>query len=456
MKEENKTKEQLISELMELRQRIAELKASEAKRKRAEEALDEERNMLRIVIDNLPDYIYVKDAEFRYVVSNGAHMRFLGVTAPDEVIGKTVFELFPQELASKYHADDQEAIGSGQPLLNREERSVHQTERRVAWNLTTKVPLRDSSGKIVGLVGIARDITEKKQAEEALKKSHDELEQALSELKRTQAQMIQSEKMASIGQLAAGVAHEINNPTGFVSSNLKTLSDYQNDMLSLIREYRKLTADLKATVASQENMASISGNLDRIEGLEKEMDIDFILDDTPNLIKESQEGAERIRKIVIDLKDFAHPGEQKLQYADINKALNSTLNIVWNEIKYKATVTKDYGEVPEVQCYPQQINQVFMNLLLNAAQAIEKQGEIRIVTKAVDGYVEIKISDTGVGITKENLSKIFDPFFTTKAVGKGTGLGLNIAYNIIKKHKGTIDVESEVGVGTTFTIRIPP
>jgi len=302
---------------------------------------------------------------------------------------------------------------------------------------------------------LKHEIEDRKRVEETLQKSHDELEETLSRLKETQAQMLQSEKMASIGQLAAGVAHEINNPTGFVSSNLKTLSDYQNDMLSLIREYRKLTADLKATVASQENMASISGNLDRIEGLEKEMDIDFILDDTPNLIKESQEGAERIRKIVIDLKDFAHPGEQKLQYADINKALNSTLNIVWNEIKYKATVTKDYGDLPEVQCYPQQLNQVFMNLLVNAAQAIEKQGEIKITTGALDGKVEIKISDTGKGIAKENLSKIFDPFFTTKEIGKGTGLGLNVAYNIIKKHKGTIDVQSEVGKGTTFTIRIP-
>ncbi|GAI89137.1 unnamed protein product, partial [marine sediment metagenome] len=173
------------------------------------------------------------------------------------------------------------------------------------------------------------------------------------------------------------------------------------------------------------------------------------------LIKESQEGTERIKKIVIDLKDFAHPGEQELKYANINENLDSTLNIVWNELKYKATVTKDYGELPEVRCYPQQINQVFMNILVNAAQAIEKQGEIRIATRAVDGYVEIEISDTGVGIPKQDLSKVFDPFFTTKDVGKGTGLGLNMAYNIIQKHKGTIDVESEVGKGTTFIIRIP-
>ena len=273
--------------------------------------------------------------------------------------------------------------------------------------------------------------------------------------KNAYIQLLQSEKMASIGQLAAGVAHEINNPTGFVSSNLKTLSDYQNVMFSLIREYRKLTADLKETTATAEWAGSIPKRVERIAALESGVDIDFILDDTPNLIKECQEGTERIKKIVLDLKDFAHPGEQKLEYADINKNLDSTLNVVWNELKYKATVTREYGDLPEVQCYPQQLNQVFVNLLVNAAQAIEKKGEIRIMTRVLDGQVEIRISDTGLGIPKENLPKIFDPFFTTKDVGKGTGLGLNVAYNIIKKHNGAMDVETEVGTGTTFIIRIP-
>jgi signal transduction histidine kinase len=174
-----------------------------------------------------------------------------------------------------------------------------------------------------------------------------------------------------------------------------------------------------------------------------------------DLIQDCREGTERIKKIVIDLKDFAHPGEDKLQVADINNGMESTLNVVSNELKYKATVTTDFGVLPEVKCYPQQLNQVFMNILVNAAQAIEEQGEINIKTTHVNGYVEIAISDTGSGISEENLNKIFDPFFTTKDVGKGTGLGMNIAYNIIKKHNGTIDVESKVGEGTTFTIRIP-
>ncbi|MBE9547291.1 MAG: response regulator [Proteobacteria bacterium] len=286
----------------------------------------------------------------------------------------------------------------------------------------------------------------------ALQKGKKELEQTLNRLKETQAQMIQSEKMASIGQLAAGIAHEINNPTGFVSSNLSTLSDYQSDVITLVKEYRKLVADLKDI---KEYSTSILEQVDRITSLEAEADIDFILDDISGLIDESREGTERIKKIALDLKDLAHPGEDKLKFEDINRNLASTLNVVWNELKYKATVTKDYGELPEVECYPQQLKQVFTNILVNAAQAIEEKGEIGIVTRVVDEYVEIKISDTGKGIPEENLSRLFDPFFTTKEVGKGTGLGLNIAYKIINKHNGTIDVESEAGKGTTFTIRVP-
>ena len=274
------------------------------------------------------------------------------------------------------------------------------------------------------------------------------------EHKKANAQLMQSEIMASVGQLAAGVAHEINNPTGFVSSNLKTLTGYQDDIMALIKQYRKLIPDLK-DISTKENLSSsITEQADRILTLENKIDIDFIINDILDLIKDCLEGTERIKKIVLDLKDFAHPGEDKLQVTDINKGIESTLNVVWNELKYKATVTKEYEDLPNVKCYPQQLNQVFMNLFVNAAQAIKDQGEITISTRADDGHVVIRISDTGMGISKENIPKLFDPFFTTKEVGKGTGLGLNVAYNIIEKHNGTIDVESEVGKGTTFIIRL--
>ena len=270
--------------------------------------------------------------------------------------------------------------------------------------------------------------------------------------KNANLQLLQSEKMASVGQLAAGIAHEINNPIGFVSSNLRTLADYLNDINRLIKEYRNVIFEFKKN--GQPTSAAVE-KVDALAELEASVDIDFILNDTKDLIKESRDGTERIKKIVQDLKDFAHPGDDQLKAVDINKCIGSTLNVVWNELKYKATVEKQFGEIPLVQGYPQQLNQVFMNIFVNAAQAIEDTGVIRIETKNTDGFAEIIISDTGAGIAAENIPKLFDPFFTTKEVGKGTGLGLQVVYRIIQKHKGTIDVNSTVGKGTTFRIKIP-
>lgn len=269
------------------------------------------------------------------------------------------------------------------------------------------------------------------------------------------AQLLQSDKMASIGQLASGIAHEINNPIGFISSNLSTLQDYQKDTISLLYEYGKLIEKFKTTDKETGERISLAERLERIVKMQSEIDIDFLLDDTPKLINECIEGTKRIKQIVVDLKDFAHPGESKLKYADINKNLDSTLNVVWNEIKYKADVKKEYSDLPLVRCYPQKLNQVFMNILVNAAQSIKDRGEIKIATLSEDNCIKIIIRDTGCGIPPENIPKIFDPFFTTKDVGKGTGLGLNVAYNIIKKHSGSIDVKSKVGEGTSFTISIP-
>jgi PAS domain S-box-containing protein len=399
-------------------------------RKRAEKGL----KLFRILIDQSNDAIEVIDPKTHHFLdANEKALQDLGYSR-EEFLSLTLNDIDPNLDQETWNRLGEELLKTGFTLFESRHR------RKDGSTFPVEVNAKHVRLDRVYLVNIIRDITERKRAEE--------------ERGRLELQLLQSEKMASVGQLAAGVAHEINNPTGFVSSNLKTLSDYQNDIFGLIREYRKLIADLKQNGTSQANPAAIQGDLGRIAALEKEMDIDFIMDDTPNLIKDCQEGTERVKKIVIDLKDFAHPSEQKPQYADINQNLDSTLNIVWNELKYKATVTKEYGELPQVHCYPQQLNQVFMNLLVNAAQAIEKEGEIRISTQALDGHVEIKVSDTGSGIPKENLSRIFDPFFTTKEVGKGTGLGLNVAYNIIQKHKGTIDVESEVGKGTTFIIRL--
>jgi signal transduction histidine kinase len=260
--------------------------------------------------------------------------------------------------------------------------------------------------------------------------------------------------MASIGQLAAGVAHEINNPIGFVGSNLATLNDYLKDFNKLLDQYNLIKNELKNFGIT--NLPDNIKNLfDSIEKFENDIDIEYLKEDIPELLKDCAEGTERVRKIVGDLKNFAHPGNEKIKLMDINKGIESTLNVVNNEIKYKAKVIKDFGDIPMVEGFSQQINQVFMNILVNAAQAIEKTGEIHIKTELEGKGVKISISDTGSGIDEKNISKIFDPFFTTKPVGKGTGLGMNIAYNIIKKHKGSIDIKSKPGSGTTFIIRLP-
>lgn len=298
------------------------------------------------------------------------------------------------------------------------------------------------------------DLLEKSEGRYRLLAEHleEEVEKKTREIRETQVQLIQQEKMASIGQLAAGVAHEINNPMGFIYSNLNAMQDYSRNIASLIVSYRDFFEDFNIKAITEEWYVPLIERVQQLRMLAKEIEIDFILEDIDALIAESKEGVDRIKKIVIDLKEFSQPGESGLKLTDINKCLDSTLNIISNEIKCKATVKKDYGELPQVMCRPQQMGQVFMNLLLNAAHAIEKEGEIAVHTATLDGGVYVRISDTGSGISETILPKIYDPFFTTKPVGSGTGLGLNVVYQIIQQHGGTIRAESIVGKGTSFHI----
>ncbi len=294
---------------------------------------------------------------------------------------------------------------------------------------------------------LTAEVTERKRAEDDLIKTTNELHRINQELKATQSQMLQREKMASVGQLAAGVAHEINNPTSFVASNLETLGTYFDETKEVITCQNEI---IKALQGSDE-----SGALEKINALREKTKIDYILGDGKDLIEESIEGTDRITNIVKGLRTFARTDQNDSDHENINSCLESTLNIVWNELKYKSTVEKSYGELPLIECYPQQLNQVFMNILVNAAQAIETEGKIAIKTKHDGDSIYISISDNGCGIPADIQSKIFDPFFTTKEVGKGTGLGMSISYEIIKKHNGEIKVESEEGKGTTFVIQLP-
>jgi len=272
-----------------------------------------------------------------------------------------------------------------------------------------------------------------------------ELRTTLAELEEAHDQLLQSEKMASIGQLAAGVAHEINNPIGYVYSNLGSLEKYVQDAFELLDLYEQA-----------ESRISDAGTREQIKDAKARLDIVFLKEDLSALMAESKEGITRVREIVQNLKDFSHvDASDEFHFADLHQGLDSTLNIVHNEIKYKANVHKEYGTLPEVECLASQLNQVFMNLLVNAAHAIEERGTITIRTGQQGDEVWVEITDTGKGIAPENLKKIFDPFFTTKPIGKGTGLGLSLSYGILKKHNGRMEVESTIGKGTTFRVWLP-
>jgi len=274
--------------------------------------------------------------------------------------------------------------------------------------------------------------------------------EALTELNRklsaAQEQLVQSEKLASIGQLAAGVAHEINNPVGYIFSNIGTLEKYLVSVFRMLEAYEECETQLAGTPAAE-----------RLAALRAEVELEYLKEDIPTLMNETREGVERVRKIVQDLKDFSHVDARRAwEWTDLHKGIDSTLNIVNNEIKYKADVVKEYGVLPEVLCLPSELNQVFMNLLVNAAHAITKERGTLVVRSGTAGAeVWVEVEDDGCGIAGENLKRIFDPFFTTKPVGKGTGLGLSLSYGIVKKHGGRIEVDSEVGRGTRFRVTIP-
>ncbi|MFA7318124.1 MAG: PAS domain S-box protein [Sulfuricella sp.] len=280
---------------------------------------------------------------------------------------------------------------------------------------------------------------------QALSRERAEQQNLITKLQEAQGQLLQSEKMASIGQLAAGVAHEINNPIGYVYSNFGTLEKYIHDLFSMLDLFESAEGEFPPNSAS----------LSRIRAYKDSLDLPFLKEDIPSLMHESKEGIVRVKKIVQDLKDFSHVDEAEWQWSDLHKGLDSTLNIVWNELKYKAEVVKEYGVLPEVECIPSQLNQVFMNLLVNAGHAIENRGTITIRTGQEGDQVGVEVTDTGKGIDAANLKRIFEPFFTTKPVGKGTGLGLSLSYGIVTNHHGLIQVESTPGVGTTFRVRLP-
>jgi PAS domain S-box-containing protein len=311
------------------------------------------------------------------------------------------------------------------------------------WLYCTAAPIRDANGQLIGAIETVQDENALREHQARLQ---DEVQQRTLELAQANQHLVQSEKMASIGQLAAGVAHEINNPIGYVFSNLGSLKNYIDDLFQVLEAYEKSE---EAITSDEQRQA--------LQRLRETMDLDFLREDIPTLMHESQEGITRVKKIVQDLKDFSRVDHrQEWQWADLHACIDSTLNVVNNEIKYKADVVKEYGQLPQVECLPSELNQVFLNLLVNAAQAMKDgRGVITIRTGSGGDTVWLEFGDNGSGIPEAIQTKIFDPFFTTKPVGEGTGLGLSLSYGIVQKHQGHIMFTSRPSEGTVFRIELP-
>lgn len=366
-----------------------------------------------------------------------------------EVIGRPFLRVFPDADQNAFSKMVELARGRGihvhnhwvqdAPLL----RVGGEGGQQQPLQSTLFFPFLDEKGKhFFSLVmydtdTIAKSSAQLESALIALRSNQFEQDQLLRKLETANSQLLQSEKLAAIGQLAAGVAHEINNPIGFVFSNLKTLSVYVRDLLKMI------------------DAVEDAADLNELRQLKRELDYDYIRGDVEALIHESEDGIDRVKRIISALKDFSHIEEEEFRPADLHRGLDTTLNVVNNELKYKAEVVKEYGALPQVECIPSQINQVVMNLLVNAAHAIEGFGRISLRTGCEQSEVWVEVEDSGKGIEPKLINRIFEPFFTTKPVGKGTGLGLALSYNIVQKHNGRIDVRSEVGVGTCFRVFLP-
>lgn len=527
--------------------------------------LQQERILLRTLIDALPYNIYVKDRMARKTLANRADLKALGAETEAEVLGKTDYDLLPRNVAASCYADDMRVILHGEPVINRRELIINNAGGR-QWLETTKLPLRDEQGEIVGLVGIGRDITEHLAAEArlrmlsqvieqapvavvitdaegrieyvnprfteltgytageargqnprilksgrmdpavyqdlwntilggrvwrgelhnrkkngelfweqaiitpirdelghithfvALKEDITELRKAREERDRMEIQLRQAQKLEAIGQLAAGIAHEINTPMQYVGDNTRFVQDALHQMNELLLLLQQLKNEPQPGQACEEL-------LDLLRCKARNADLDYFIEEVPKAIEQTLQGVERVTKIVRAMKEFSHPGVSEKTPTDLNHAIETTATVSRNEWKYVAEMELDLDpHLPLVPCLPGEFNQAVLNLIVNAAHAIadrlgthpDTKGKITIRTRRDGSWVEIRVSDTGCGIPEAIRDRIFEPFFTTKPVGRGSGQGLAIVRHVIvDKHGGTVDFETEVGRGTTFILRLP-
>ena len=366
---------------------------------------------------------------------NDAFERITGYS-PAEVLGKNCRFLQGDDHHQPALTELKAAIQEGQncKILLRNYRK----DGSFFWNELFMSPIYDETNHLTHFIGIQTDVTEREEAQHAL-------ETTLIELRETQMMLIHSEKMNALGQMVAGVAHEINNPIAFVASNLHSLGRSLDDIHGAY--------DQLETLAKEH---SPDTTLDDITQIREESDLDDTFTDIADLVSASLQGIGRVKKIVTELRTFSRLDEAELKAANLSECIQSTLTIAETQLKNRIEVLLEIDHLPNIVCYPAELNQVFLNLILNAAQAIDGPGQIHIRGYDAPEELILEFTDTGSGIPPEVMDKIFNPFFTTKPVGEGTGLGLSIAYKIIvDRHQGAIDVRSTPGAGSTFTIHLP-
>lgn len=401
-------------------------------------------NSCHTYLENLRGVVLRSDLDFNPLFMHGPVEQIMGYKADEIMKGSPrLEELVHPEERPLYSAEDHEKLRALPNFTITKECRIVTRDNQVRWVRETVKSMPNQLGKPIMIEWVIHDITDYREVLCRLKEAKDDF-------KETHKQLLQLGKMAAIGQLAAGVAHEINNPIGFISNNMECLKQYVAEYLRVF----KLVESLKNSV-KEENMEKAKAAVQEITKLEEEINLDYIINDVNKLLEHTDKGLERVKKIVMDLRTFARRGNETMEMANVEEVLESIISIVWNEIKYKAELTKDYGKIPSIRCNAQAVGQVFINLLINAAQSIKDKGEIKVRTYRTNDHVCVAIADTGCGIAPQDMSKIFTPFFTTKEVGKGTGLGLSVSYDIIKRHGGDILIESQQGQGTIFTVQLP-
>ncbi len=435
--------------------RMAQVRAQVAERRRAERSLRQTEVFYHTLVETLPQMILCKDLEGRFTFANGRFCAELG-TSLEQLKGKTDFDFFPRELAEKYRADDRDVLESRQ-VIDVVERHVT-PKGDTLYVQTMKTPLFGTDGEPIGIQGIFWDVTERMRAEERLREQNITLQelarsehQAHEALKAAQSRMVETEKLASLGQLVAGVAHEINNPLAFVSNNVAVLERDLLDLVALVALYRR-ARDADNDDAGRTMLA------EQIAQLCEQLDLDYCLENLPRIIDRTREGLRRIERIVKDLRLFARVDEGEWNEVDLNPGIESSINMVQGYArKHGVKLVTDYGTLPLVRCRAARLHQVIVNLLMNAIDACSAEGTVTLHTAPdpESGGVRIDVRDTGCGMESAIRERIFDPFFTTKPIGQGTGLGLSISYGIVQEHGGTIEVQSTPGTGSCFTVRVP-